>query len=431
MKRLQIYMILIALLTIAGCTAQPMESKESFFKDRQLEEAVRDALGQPEGDLTETGLSQIRTLHAFERDIKSLEGIDVLTSLEELIIFGNEIEDITPLLDLPSIESVDIENNPLNLSVGTESYSVVRTLIDNDVFVFIDEERFALDMEPSRGIFYEVTHGEKTVYLLGSIHIGSEELYPLNDEIEEAFESSSAAAFEIDFNELSDERMMELATEAGMLGPGEELQDYITEEEFKRLAFLLRPFGVSSDDLSQFKPWYVQEFLLSIVSMTAGYSPELGIDMHFLERASDDGKEIIGLETAESQLAVQETLTLDTQGEMLSETLEEYDELGDELLELMAMWRLGDHESLTELRYAEDDAPEDYQEYIRMLTDDRDRAMTDKISEFLESGEHDTYFVVVGAIHLLGENSITDLLEQRGYDVELGLDPQETEEEAV
>ncbi|WP_026691146.1 TraB/GumN family protein [Alteribacter aurantiacus] len=428
MKKTQFYIVLIALLTIIGCS-EPTESENvSFFEDRQLESAVREALGQPEGELTEAELQDIRTLHAFERNIQSLDGIENLKSLEELIVFGNQIEDITPLLDLPNIENVDIENNPLNLSVGSESYSVVRQLINNDVFVFIDEERFALDMEPSRGVFYEVTNDNKTVYMLGSIHIGSEELYPLHEDIEEAFEQSSAAVFEIDFTQLSDERLQEIASEAGIFDDDQSLEDYVTEEEFDEIALLLSPYGLLRSDLRDMKPWYVQEILLSVVSMTAGYEPGLGIDMHFLERAAEDEKEIIGLETAEDQLDIQNIITLETQGEQLSHTLDQYDELGDELLDLMAMWRRGDQEALTELRYPDENEPEDYQDYIRALTDERDEAMADSIVRFLEDGEHNTYFVVVGAIHLLGENSITDRLEQEGYTVNTVLDPLEDED---
>jgi uncharacterized protein YbaP (TraB family) len=50
--------------------------------------------------------------------------------------------------------------------------------------------------------------------------------------------------------------------------------------------------------------------------------------------------------------------------------------------------------------------------------DERDLLMTDKIEEFLNADNGETYFVVVGALHLAGDNSIADLLETRGYSVE-------------
>ncbi|WP_161524786.1 TraB/GumN family protein [Alteribacter lacisalsi] len=434
-----LYGILLAgMLTVvlAGCS-EPTESKVQYFEDKNLEEAVRESLGlENNGDLNEENLAMVRTLHAFEREIESLEGIEKLENLEELVIFGNELEDLSPLLELDQLESVDIENNPLDLSVGSDTYSVVRTLTENDVFIFIDEERFTLDMEPSRGVFYEVMNGENTVYLLGSIHIGSEELYPLHDDIEAAYDSADVTAFEIDFTSVDENEMAMLAMQSGMLEDDESLKDYISEEDFKRLAFLLQPLGINdSEILSGLKPWFVQEALVTLVSMTAGYSPELGIDMHFLDRAEEDGKDIIGLETVEDQLALQDQLALETQGQMLSETLQEYDTLGDELLELISMWRIGDTEGIAELRAPAGDEPEDYLMYFDALSDERDAAMTEQIEAFLngEDGynDGDTYFVVVGALHLLGENSIVDLLETRGYEVTQGANqpPLEVEDE--
>ena len=44
---------------------------------------------------------------------------------------------------------------------------------------------------------------------------------------------------------------------------------------------------------------------------------------------------------------------------------------------------------------------------------ERNKRMTDRISQYLE--EDSSYFVVIGAGHLIGENSIVDLLTKRGY----------------
>ncbi len=43
--------------------------------------------------------------------------------------------------------------------------------------------------------------------------------------------------------------------------------------------------------------------------------------------------------------------------------------------------------------------------------------MTDKLEGFLNKDNGETYFVVVGAAHLAGDNSIVDLLQTHGYSV--------------
>ena len=47
---------------------------------------------------------------------------------------------------------------------------------------------------------------------------------------------------------------------------------------------------------------------------------------------------------------------------------------------------------------------------------ERNRRMVSKIQDFLGTG--DTYFIVVGAGHLVGSEGIIRLLEKRGYRVE-------------
>ena len=84
----------------------------------------------------------------------------------------------------------------------------------------------------------------------------------------------------------------------------------------------------------------------------------------------------------------------------------------EELTQLIRVWRSGSIDVIAQLR--------DFSEGSEQLAmDERDLLMTDKIEEFLNEDDGETYFVVVGALHLAGENSIIDLLETRGYSVEL------------
>ncbi len=52
---------------------------------------------------------------------------------------------------------------------------------------------------------------------------------------------------------------------------------------------------------------------------------------------------------------------------------------------------------------------------MKLLLDDRNPGMAGKISNMLESGKK--LFVVVGAGHMSGPNSITELLEKQGLEV--------------
>ena len=61
------------------------------------------------------------------------------------------------------------------------------------------------------------------------------------------------------------------------------------------------------------------------------------------------------------------------------------------------------------------DAPE-LQTVYRKLVDERNVTMAKKVDAYLKT--QDTYFIVVGSAHLVGENGILNLLKKAGYTIE-------------
>ncbi|PIB52543.1 TraB/GumN family protein, partial [Pseudomonas sp. 2995-1] len=85
-------------------------------------------------------------------------------------------------------------------------------LEENGVQVeFEAEEEIVFDFDADgprpEGVFYKVEEGSTTVYLLGSIHVGMEELYPLHESIETAFLESDHLAVEIDITDIDEMAM--------------------------------------------------------------------------------------------------------------------------------------------------------------------------------------------------------------------------------
>lgn len=90
------------------------------------------------------------------------------------------------------------------------------------------------------------------------------------------------------------------------------------------------------------------------------------------------------------------------------------------LVEWLGLWIEGDIDSFKESygKYVED-GDEEQAEFTNMLFGKRDKDMSDKIVEILESDEKGTYFVVVGAGHFVLEDSIIYHLKEKGYNVEV------------
>jgi len=170
--------------------------------------------------------------------------------------------------------------------------------------------------------------------------------------------------------------------------------------------------GVDLEPLDPFAPWFVATLLLQVELAKRGFLPELGIEHQLAGRAIADGKPIQGLETAEDQFAVLAGLSLPEQKRFLLMTLEESADLDEQIADLLGAWRSGDTAALGR---ALSDEFESFPELYRPLTEDRNRAWIDDLVELLD--DRDDYLVVVGALHLVGRNSVVDLLRQRGYTV--------------
>lgn len=270
-----------------------------------------------------------------------------------------------------------------------------------------------IERESSEGFLWKVDHDDNTVYLLGSIHIADESMYPLNPKIEEAFAASDYLVVEVDILNMGEEQQ-QLMLELMMYEEGSSLSDHISAETYLQLDELfMNEFGISVDDLSMFKPWVITDIVLQEVITANGYVAELGIDFTFLLQAMALGVPILELESVQSQLEMIANMSDELQEQLLLEMLEEYDEAGETLEFMMDMWKTGDEEALMYITLASDD-----DEYNQALLVDRNIDMADQIEVYLNDDEPTTYFVVIGAAHMLAEFGIIELLEEKGFTVE-------------
>jgi Tol biopolymer transport system component/Leucine-rich repeat (LRR) protein len=97
-------------------TDQPDDGQPATtaFADTALEQAVRQALAQPTGDLSQTSLHSLTTLSAANRGIVDLHGIEQLDSLTALDLSNNRITDLSPLDSLTHLQMLDLSWNQVS-----------------------------------------------------------------------------------------------------------------------------------------------------------------------------------------------------------------------------------------------------------------------------------------------------------------------------
>lgn len=248
-----------------------------------------------------------------------------------------------------------------------------------------------------------------TVYLAGSVHV----LDPANSDLpggfDTAYRDAERLVMEIDFDDVDALAAGRYLAENGLLTGGETLRTLLGPERFERLDREARTLGLPLDSVGPLEPWAVALALLPMMLGKLGLDPTMGVEQQLAARALADGKPIDGLETIEEQLAVLDGLTYADQVAFLEQTLEDLDEAPAELRGMIDAWRRADTRALAHQLLDEfTKAPALY----RALVIERNQRWMPQILGLL--ARPDDTLVVVGAMHLVGEDGLLELLAARG-----------------
>ena len=268
------------------------------------------------------------------------------------------------------------------------------------------------DSTQNKSFIWKISSEVNSIYILGSIHVANPEIYPLDSSIEDAFELAENLAVEVDITQTGGTQMLQLIMDYGTYPSGEGLRDNIPSDLYAQLEEQFEQLGVSIALLDMYKPWVVAIMQEQLQMEEFGYEAEHGIDLYFINQAAESGKDIIELETADFQVELISSFPDELMILWLEESVE--NPLTPEDLDMLfEAWEDGDAlamESLTFEALIEEPALAPY--YEKML-DERNITMAEMIEEFLADDE--TYFVVVGAGHLVGDNGLINILDERGY----------------
>jgi uncharacterized protein YbaP (TraB family) len=269
--------------------------------------------------------------------------------------------------------------------------------------------------EKGASFAWKITSDVSSVYLLGSIHVASPDIYPLDNVLETAYLEADNLAVEVDVTAVDDAVITALVTQYGTYPEGDGFKQSVPQDLYSKLEAQFGKWGIPLAQMNGLRPWLILTTLEQLVWQDLGYISEYGIDYYFLEKANSEGKDIIELESAEFQLKTLSSLPDD----LMVKAMEAYMEdilIKEDAEELFEAWVEGDTDAMEALVFqALIDYPE-LKPYSDAMFDERDFKMAENIEDYLADSE--TYFIVVGAGHLVGENGLLNLLDDRGYKLE-------------
>ena len=250
-----------------------------------------------------------------------------------------------------------------------------------------------------------------TSYLMGALHVLTPEYYPLSPRIEQAFAASKVLIEEADLDELNDPATTKGLMGKAMLTDGRTLEQLIPGDLFAKVMERADKLGLPRMAVQRMKPWLVAISLTAPTLQAAGFKPEHGVDKHFFDRAKKSGMPHRALETLAFQFDRLDQLSPVLQEALLRSTIEEIDAQVSSIKSMAEAWSRGDVAAIEKLVPAAT-APELHQ---RLLVE-RNAAWVSAVDDCVK--QQTPCFIVVGAAHLVGPDSLVAMLQKKGYKVE-------------
>jgi len=265
-----------------------------------------------------------------------------------------------------------------------------------------------------KSFLWKVQSNRSTVYLLGSIHFLKEDVYPLNQAIEKAYESADKLVVEANIDDLGNLDLRMLADRA-FYKADDNVEKHVSPETYRLITKESKALGMQIELLRMQKPWMLALSFQAMELVRLGYSPQHGVDYYFLSRAQGT-KNILELESLEEQLRLLSGFSDREQEQFLLYTLKTLSSVDSQVGSMVRAWTSGDAQAMESI--LSDAVPPDASlaPIVKKLFDERNDKMTSRIERYLNS--NGTYFVIVGAGHLVGKKGIIELLKGKGYAVE-------------
>lgn len=288
--------------------------------------------------------------------------------------------------------------------------------------------------EVSTPLFWKVSGNgyDGEFYLLGSIHVGDADTNNYPKQILDAFEKCAALAVESDIVALEEDTdSLMNALMPFVYSDGTTIKDRIDKELYDDAVALMTKLGIYNFAMDYYKPAFWDSMISSMLAeMSENYKSENGVDRWFLNKAKNEGKEIIEIEDYKKTYADEAALSDKTQELILEsdiygfETDDYAKEYEESIKELFDAWKKGDLKKTEELLLEENDVSgyteeeiKCAEEYNKFILTDRNAGMVEKALDFLKNGK--SVFYVVGEAHMLGDDGLVNKLTEAGYTVEL------------
>lgn len=260
---------------------------------------------------------------------------------------------------------------------------------------------------------WKVSKNGSSLYIGGTVHILNESDYPLPKAYDDAFKDSKLLVLETDMATVQSAAFQQQFMLKGLYQDGKTIKDVLSADTFMALEQHLKERGIPVNHFLTMKPGMLSVTLSVMEMQRLGITSE-GVDYFYADKAAAENMPQQFLETPEQQLQFIVDMGQDNPDRLIHHTLQDTKNLGDMMKDIIAHWRKGDMQALAKLTLT--DFKTDYPGVYQRILIDRNNDWIPKIEALFATAQKE--LVLVGALHLAGEDSVLAKLRAKGYKVE-------------
>lgn len=290
---------------------------------------------------------------------------------------------------------------------------------------FFNESNNIKEKKTYDGVFYRVERDEKYFYVGGSVHIGKKKNILFNDAVEKAYKDSTKIAVELDITKLTNKinlfKSFSNISESQIRSDNRNFKlDLLQPENKIKYESLCKSLGLDSEKCSKLSPESFYSIAQKSFMEKAGYKSNYGIDKLFIDKAKNNRKAIVSLETPSIQVDAIIAM-MNTSPEFQSSAGKKIECLEDLEASIQLITKLhdsvfeGDTLNLVNKLLIYKPANKSDIDNLNIFLYQRNERMASKIESLIASKE--IYFVIVGVAHVIGKGGLLKIFKDKGYKI--------------
>jgi uncharacterized protein YbaP (TraB family) len=274
------------------------------------------------------------------------------------------------------------------------------------LFAFAPATAAALpDADPA---IWKVRDADTTIYLFGTFHALDGKSDWFNEEVRAAFDEAAELVLEIP--PVDDPASLQpVLAKYAMAPSGPSLTEKLSPATRAKFLKALASLGAPPQAFDKAQPFFAMLMLVMLQAQKLGLTAENGAEAVLTKAAKSAGKPVGALETMEFQMSLFAGMTDADQITLLEQTLDQWDDVETTFAGMNAAWVKGDEAGLAQITNQMNGASA---ELYKVIFTNRNNHWAEWVDQRLD--RPGTVFLAVGAGHLVGKDSVQQILAKRG-----------------